>query len=189
MYLSGIALLVVGFVAGAMASVVHVDRIEVLGLALAWGTGAAGVALMRYAKRREATAPERLQANYATLKRHMNQILERASTLRATPDTVYEIPRRLEQELAEPIAGFLEARQALMAMWGVQAYADIMSHFSAGERYLNRVWSAASDGYIDECRTYLERAAKEFKVAEQHFQRLSQESAQETSAKVTASVS
>jgi len=38
----------------------------------------------------------------------------------------------------------------------------VMSMFAAGERYLNRVWSASADGYIDEVNTYLEKARGQF---------------------------
>ena len=37
-----------------------------------------------------------------------------------------------------------------------------MSAFAAGERYLNRVWSASADGYVDEAREYIERAREQF---------------------------
>jgi len=47
-------------------------------------------------------------------------------------------------------------------MHGLQAYADVMSSFAAGERYLNRVWSASADGYIDEVNAYMEKAQAQF---------------------------
>ena len=37
-----------------------------------------------------------------------------------------------------------------------------MTRFAAGERYLNRVWSASADGYIDEVNEYLEKAKDQF---------------------------
>ena len=37
-----------------------------------------------------------------------------------------------------------------------------MSRFAAGERYLNRVWSASADGYIDEVNTYIEKSREQF---------------------------
>jgi len=40
-----------------------------------------------------------------------------------------------------------------------------MSHFASGERYLNRVWSASADGYIDEVSAYLEKAKLQFSEA------------------------
>ena len=36
------------------------------------------------------------------------------------------------------------------------------THFAAAERYLNRVWSASADGYIDEVNEYLQKAGDQF---------------------------
>ena len=38
----------------------------------------------------------------------------------------------------------------MIHVFGMQNYADVMSNFAAGERYINRVWSASTDGYVDE---------------------------------------
>ena len=40
-----------------------------------------------------------------------------------------------------------------------------MNYFATAERYLNRVWSASTDGYIDEIMEYMERSEQEFKEA------------------------
>jgi len=37
--------------------------------------------------------------------------------------------------------------------------------FAAGERYVNRVWSASADGYRSESLTYLNKAAGQFRDA------------------------
>jgi hypothetical protein len=37
-----------------------------------------------------------------------------------------------------------------------------MNEFAAGERYLNRVWSASVDCYIDDVHEYLGRAKEQF---------------------------
>jgi hypothetical protein len=47
-----------------------------------------------------------------------------------------------------------------------------MSHYAAGERYLNRVWSAAADGYIDESHTYIGRAQTQFEEANERLKAL-----------------
>ncbi|MGB5626604.1 MAG: hypothetical protein WBM61_12775, partial [Woeseiaceae bacterium] len=49
----------------------------------------------------------------------------------------------------------------------LQTYADIMSSFAAGERYINRVWSASADGYDEEATAYLKKAAAQFVEAEE----------------------
>jgi len=60
----------------------------------------------------------------------------------------------------------------MIHVFGMQNYADVMSNFAAGERYINRVWSASTDGYVDEVRMYLDRANQQFRDARQHFEEL-----------------
>ena len=57
----------------------------------------------------------------------------------------------------------------MVHLFGLQTYADIMSKFAAGERYVNRVWSASADGYDHEASTYLEKAAVQFREAQQQL--------------------
>ena len=42
---------------------------------------------------------------------------------------------------------------SMVHLFGLQTYADIMSEFAAGERYINRVWSASADEYDNEAET------------------------------------
>ena len=83
-------------------------------------------------------------------------LLERAKLVHA-----FEIDRRFRTDLNR----FVDARESLTHIYGLQAYADIMSAFAAGERYLNRVWSASADGYADEARDYIGRARSQFEEA------------------------
>ena len=53
----------------------------------------------------------------------------------------------------------------MVHLYGMQTYADIMSEFAAGERYINRVWSTTADGYDEEAEIYLARAAEQFEDA------------------------
>jgi hypothetical protein len=54
----------------------------------------------------------------------------------------------------------------MVHLFGLQTYADIMSHFAAGERYINRVWSASADGYDEEAESYLVKASEQFAIAQ-----------------------
>jgi hypothetical protein len=47
-----------------------------------------------------------------------------------------------------------------------------MSHFAAGERYLNRVWSASADGYVDEVNAYMVKAEEQFSEAFDQLKKL-----------------
>ena len=40
-----------------------------------------------------------------------------------------------------------------------------MNYFASAERYLNRVWSASADGYIDEAIEYMKRSEQQFEEA------------------------
>ena len=62
----------------------------------------------------------------------------------------------------EDLTRFVDARESIAHVYGLAAYGDVMSSFAAGERYLNRVWSASADGYIDEVNTYIEKAREQF---------------------------
>jgi hypothetical protein len=57
----------------------------------------------------------------------------------------------------------------MVHLFGLQVYAVFMSDFASGERYFNRVWSDSSDGYVEESRLYLERAAHRFLRARERF--------------------
>ena len=37
-----------------------------------------------------------------------------------------------------------------------------MTSFATGERYLNRVWSASADGYVDEVALYMPQVHAQF---------------------------
>ncbi len=69
---------------------------------------------------------------------------------------------RIDELFTEDLDIFVEARQSIAHIYGLSAYGDVMSSFVAGERYLNRVWSASADGYIDEVNTYIEKACEQF---------------------------
>jgi CRISPR/Cas system-associated protein Csm6 len=76
----------------------------------------------------------------------------------------------IDAKLREDLRRFADARESLIHLFGLQTYADIMSSFATGERYVNRVWSASADGYNAEARDYIARAADQFRNARQQLQ-------------------
>ena len=72
----------------------------------------------------------------------------------------------IDDKLRNDLRRFADARESMVHLFGLQAYADIMSSFAAAERYLNRVWSASVDGYIDECHAYIGHSRAQFEAAE-----------------------
>ena len=75
---------------------------------------------------------------------------------------VYDIHGKIDEFFMNDIETFLEARESIIHQYTMQSYADLMNHFAAGERYLNRVWSCSVDGYIDEAHNYITRAREQF---------------------------
>ena len=76
---------------------------------------------------------------------------------------------RIDLKLRTDLRRFADARESMVHLFGLQTYADIMSSFAAGERYINRVWSASADGYDGEASTYLTKAATQFADAQQQL--------------------
>ncbi len=79
---------------------------------------------------------------------------------------------RIDELFSNDLAIFVQARESISHLYGLQAYADIMSYFASGERYLNRIWSASADGYIDEVNIYLDKAQQQFADALAKVRRL-----------------
>jgi len=88
---------------------------------------------------------------------------------------VYEARFEIDRLLREDLNDFANARESMKYVFGLQNYADVMSAFAAGERYINRVWSASTDGYVDEVHNYLERATQQFREARSLFAELQQQ--------------
>ena len=75
----------------------------------------------------------------------------------------------IDKLFRDDLLNFAEARESMKHLFGLQHYADIMSSFAAGERYINRVWSASTDGYIDEVMMYVEKSYDQFQHAKEEF--------------------
>ena len=90
-----------------------------------------------------------------------------AHALQATADGLDELLRQLDQtsqtqdrlrlivegvaELQRThVAAFVDARDKLVAEFGIGGMAELMDQFSRAERQINRAWSAACDGHEEE---------------------------------------
>lgn len=68
------------------------------------------------------------------------------------------IVQRVGELQVSHLPAFVEAKPRLIARMGLSSYAELMGHFSYGERMLNRAWSTAADGHIGEATTSLRNA-------------------------------
>lgn len=163
----GYLLVVGGFLAASLAAVQQVEGVPLEGYFGGLIAGIVGVALIRTATRRTARSEDTLSSNIGTLSQSLEGIVERVARLEQEGDEtdVYELRHRIDAEFPELLNGFVQARESIGHRFGLNDYAEVMNPFAAGERYLNRVWSASTDGYIDEARTYLTKSREQFEEA------------------------
>jgi len=135
------------------------------------GVGVVGVIIARVGTRRSARDAGRLTTDIRAIEEHLERITAEADRLEAEKAgiDVYDLRHRIDERFREELEAFVQARESIAHSFGLQAYAEVMTHFAAGERSLNRVWSASTDGYIDEAHEYIRRAREHFREALERF--------------------
>ncbi len=187
----GFLLVTVGFVFAALATVVDQSAIKSADSAIAadesaiegtdsttadegpvkwtWyipalAVGVIGVVMVRTVDARQSKTEHHVAANIETVESSLERIATNLDKLNADKHSIntYDMRHKIDELFMDDLEQFVEARQSIVHRYGLAAYGEIMSSFAAGERYLNRVWSASADGYIDEVNEYLEKAKDQF---------------------------
>lgn len=168
----GFFLLTAGFLGGAFTTSLDVEEVN-------WTTfvvsaAAAVIGLILY--KRQASAVARsdtvLELNRGELRESIQNIvrdLEVINQSAAHHDT--KLREKIDLKLRVDLRRFADARESMVHLFGLQTYADIMSSFAAGERYINRVWSSSADGYDEEAANYLKKAESRFLDAQKQLLR------------------
>ncbi|MFC4346355.1 hypothetical protein ACFO5Q_00670 [Kordiimonas lipolytica] len=164
-------LVMLSFLAGAFLT--SLDK-----LTLDWITfipvmlvGVVGVVMLKRAEAAEAKCSEKLEHHRGELKGALENILKNLEELHGRKDKVptYDMRFEIDRLFRDDLTRFADARDSMKHIFGLQAYADIMSSFAAGERYINRVWSASTDGYVDEVLMYVDKSLNQFRHAMEEF--------------------
>ncbi|MHC4607778.1 MAG: hypothetical protein ACYTAF_12760, partial [Planctomycetota bacterium] len=168
----GFVLVAAGFLVGAGAASWQKEGVGWEVLVPAVIVGAIGVAVLRFASVKEAKSEGKLASNIEGIEGSLSRIVENMKKLNATKESfsAYDIRHEVDKAFVDDIDTFVQARKSIVYVYGLQAYGMIMSHFAAGERYLNRVWSASADGYVNEVNDYLGKAQEQFQEAQQKLQ-------------------
>ena len=170
-------MLTAGFLAGALFAVL--DKLDVQWgiFSAALALGAAGIVVLRLGERHESRSQGKLALNMQDIETSLQSIVENITRLNAEKTSInpYDVRHRIDECFPEPITSFVDAREGIAEIYGLQAYADVMSYFAAGERYLNRVWSASADGYINEVNAYLDKAQVQFTEALDKIRKLKEQ--------------
>ncbi len=163
----GFILLVLGFLMGAFATSLDVENVNWTLFGAAAAGAVLGLILIKRAATAHATSDEVLELNRSELRESIDNIVRDLGEI--TVDSSVRdtgLRQAIDLRLRDDLRRFADARESMVHLFGLQTYADIMSHFAAGERYINRVWSASADGYHEEAETYLGKAAEQFSVAQ-----------------------
>jgi hypothetical protein len=67
----------------------------------------------------------------------------------------------------------VESRISIIQITGYGPYAEFMSDFAIGERFISRSWSAGVDKYKDESLNYVEKAIPFFEKAKHTLELIS----------------
>jgi len=167
----GQLLLWCGFLGGAFCAVLRLEPPDEGPGVSDWATipwpwylvsvcvGVAGVVMLRIVRQRDKQDDGKTEFEYSTVQTSLETVSAVVARLCAysTIDP-RAILAAIDDECVEPLAEFANARQALVKRFGMNTYADVMTEFASAERFLNRAWSAAADGYVDEVRSSLNRA-------------------------------
>ncbi len=170
----GFLLITLGFLAASYATVLHASEVN-------WGLfipsvmiAVVGVVMARIGSRRIAYHVDTVASNINDIDTSLGRIVETVGMLNRERDNIhtYDMRHKIDDLLVEDLNIFVDARETIATKYGLHEYADIMSHFAAGERYINRVWSCSADGYIDEVHAYLAKAEDQFKDTLARFKKL-----------------
>lgn len=162
----GQVLLWAGFLSGSLATVFSLEKPDPWStINWPWYLVSAfvcllGIVAIRISKRLKGNESEKSLSDYSTLPEYLGLVLNNLGELKKSQHEMRpsEIVAFIDDKLMDGMREFADAREAIIPQKGLHGYADIMTQFAAGERAVNRAWSAAADGYVDEVELCLERA-------------------------------
>jgi len=160
-------LLVAGFLVGAYATALDAQNVDWMLFGAAAVAAVAGVLIAK----RQDSAAARSESVLATNRSELNESIANVvkDLTQMTDGTAVrgtQLRDWIDDKLRPDLRRFAEARESMVHLFGMQVYADIMSNFATGERYVNRVWSSSADGYDGEAERYLSKAAEQFRNAQ-----------------------
>lgn len=160
-------LITVSFLAAAYFSVIDPELVPWPKVIPALLVGLAGVAMIQLSTRSKERAVDTVRTNIEKLEESLSNIVANAIRLDEAKDIIdpYDIRHRIDELFMDDLDTFVGNRESISHAFGLQAYANVMTSFATGERYLNRCWSASTDGYIDETHNYLTRSKNQFEEA------------------------
>ena len=170
----GQLIIAVGFLVGSLATVLDPEQTRWPLFAVGMVAGIIGIVMVQIGFKRASRAEDTLTSNIKAIRESLAELAEKSEALdREKRDIfVYDMHGKIDELFPNALDRFVQARESIIHVYSVQDYADVMNHFAAGERAVNRVWSASVDGYVDEVSNCMAKAALHFKDAWELFSEL-----------------
>jgi hypothetical protein len=164
----------VGFLAASWVAVQDERALNWTWFLITAAVAVLGVGIAQRAVRAHKEDADTVTSNIEDIDRSLKSIVEKVTQLNSQKGEIntYDIRHKIDEMLLDDLNTFVEARETIGVRYGLNAYAEVMSHYAAGERYLNRIWSASADGYIDEVNKFLDRAQEQFTDTQKVFKDL-----------------
>lgn len=172
----GLVLLGLGFMGAAFFATETVKSVNWIYYGLSFVLGVAGVILLRVTSHSQVTSSHKLETDIQTLHTAISTVVKELSAFISDWETtdVYDVHDQIDARLMAPINDFVMAREAMIPVFGLNGYAEVMTRFATGERMINRAWSASADGYIDEVWASIELARNHLSDAQLRLSQLKQ---------------
>jgi hypothetical protein len=155
-------LLVAGFLHGTYVAALDEKVVDWTLFAFAAAAAIAGVLLAKRASSAEARSGSVLEMNRNELNESLANIVRDLDELAGgTVPTDEALRHWIDNTLRNDLASSNRDADIVGPVLAFEA----VRKFAAGERYINRVWSSAADGYNEEAHRYLDRAVEQFRLA------------------------
>mgnify|MGYP001812168029 FL=1 len=166
----GYFLLAAGFLGGAFATSLDVQEVNWTIFAISAAAAVVGLIVFKRQASAIARSDTVLDVNRGELRESIQNIVRDLEAMtNGAPQEGASLREKIDLTLRTDLRRFADARESMVHLFGLQTYADIMSNFAAGERYINRVWSSSADGYDEEAAAYLKKAASQFAEAQKQL--------------------
>ncbi|MBW2561967.1 MAG: hypothetical protein JRE40_14100 [Deltaproteobacteria bacterium] len=162
----GYSLITAGFLVAALIAVIDTKTVNWMHFIPALAVGIVGVIMVRVYEHAHRTSEDKITGHLTDIETSIASIANKISSLSAASDSMdtYHLRNEIDELFTADIIKFVDARQAITQVYGLQEYADAMSYFASAERAINRAWSASTDGYKNEVNASLQKANEYFAI-------------------------
>lgn len=162
-------LIIFSFIAGSIVSIQDKVNVNWLYYSVLLAIGFIGIVILKVQKSKHSKKADYIQTNVEDIKNSLNSICLKMKTFEVKEADLENLSKKIDNTFLVDINKFLNSREVLKTRYGIKAFANVMSNFASGERYLNRAWTSSVDGYIDEAKMSIETSKQLFNNALEEF--------------------